>query len=188
MHRKSRHSSFLKKTANVILFFAVIIIVSRFLVLPQIFPQKYQTLVEQYAQQYEVDTSLVYAVMYVESKFDATAVSPKAAKGLMQISDGTGEWAAKEIGLENFTAASLFQPEINIQIGCWYLNKLTVQFAEPLETALAAYNAGSGNVSKWLSDSSYSDDGSRLKKIPYGETDRYVKKVLLIQKIYEFLY
>ncbi len=81
----------------------------------------------------------------------------------------------------------LFEPNINIQIGCWYLNKLTNQFGTT-QTALAAYNAGSGNVSKWLQDSHYSDDGKTLIDIPYGETKRYVKKVMFVQKIYQWLY
>ena len=106
----------------------------------------------------------------------------------MQITDGTGKWAAKSLKIEDYKQDSLFEPKKNIEIGCWYLNKLINQFEEPVETALAAYNAGSGNVARWLKDSEYSDDGRTLKKIPYPETEKYVKKVLMIKKIYQMLY
>ena len=66
----------------------------------------------------------------------------------MQITDKTGQWAAKELGIKDYSDEKLYDPEINIQIGCWYINKLLNQF-EDVETSLAAYNAGSGNVSKW---------------------------------------
>ena len=111
----------------------------------------------------------------------------KDAKGLMQIGEITGEWAAELLDMEQYQKQMLFEPNINIQIGCWYLNKLTNQFGTT-QTALAAYNAGSGNVSKWLQDSHYSDDGKTLIDIPYGETKRYVKKVMFVQKIYQWLY
>ena len=78
-------------------------------------------------------------------------------------------------------------PEINILIGCWYLNKLINQY-DNVETALAAYNAGSGNVSRWLADDEYSSDGIRLDYIPYKKTRNYVKKVQQAKKIYEYLY
>ena len=67
------------------------------------------------------------------------------------------------------------------------MHKLHNQF-ETTQTALAAYNAGSGNVSKWLQDSNYSDDGKTLKDIPYEETKKYVKKVMIVQKIYQWIY
>ena len=102
----------------------------------------------------------------------------------MQIREATGEWAAGLLDMEQYQKQTLFEANINIQIGCWYLNKLTNQFGTT-QIALAAYNAGSGNVSKWLQDSRYSDDGITLKEIPYGETKRYVKKVMLVQKIYK---
>lgn len=179
----------IKKIANVILIFAIFGVFARFIVLPNIlFPQKYLEYVDKFSEKYNIEPSLVYAVMLTESHFVPDALSRKGAKGLMQISDLTGEWAAEEIGIMGYTNDSLYNPEVNIEIGCWYLNKLIVQFNEPLETALAAYNAGSGNVSKWLANNQYSDDGKTLKQIPFKETRNYIKKVLTAKKIYELLY
>lgn len=183
------HMKNIKKTASIILVFALFVIFCRFVLLPKIFfPQKYLEYVDKYSEKYAVEPSLVFAVMLTESHFVPDALSVKSAKGLMQISDMTGEWGAKEIGIEGYTNDSLYNPDVNIEIGCWYLNKLTIQFDEPLETALAAYNAGSGNVSKWLNNAQYSDDGKTLKEIPYKQTRDYVKKVLRAKKMYELLY
>ena len=175
------------KLAKITLFFAVVILLCRFVVLPHIFPKKYQQEINYFCQQYELSPYLVYAVIYTESRFDKNAISSKDAKGLRQIGEITGEWAAELLDMEQYQKQMLFEPNINIQIGCWYLNKLTNQFGTT-QTALAAYNAGSGNVSKWLQDSHYSDDGKTLIDIPYGETKRYVKKVMFVQKIYQWLY
>lgn len=179
----------IKKAANILLVIAIFVIFCRFIVLPNIlFPQKYLEYVDKFSEKYNIEPSLVYAVMLTESHFVPDALSPKGAKGLMQISDITGQWAAQEIGIMGYSNDSLYNPEVNIEIGCWYLSKLIIQFDEPLETALAAYNAGSGNVSKWLKNSQYSEDGKTLKQIPFKETRDYIKKVLTAKKVYEMLY
>lgn len=175
------------KIAKITLFFAIIVILCRFVFLPHIFPRKYQKEIEHFCEQYDLSESLVYAVVFTESKFEHDAISSKEAKGLMQIGEMTGEWAGELLEITEYDKEMLFEPQINIKIGCWYLQKLTKQFGT-VETALAAYNAGSGNVSKWLQNSEYSDDGKTLKEIPYGETKRYVKKVTATQKIYQWLY
>ena len=74
---------------------------------------------------------------------------------------------------KDYSDEKLYDPEINIQIGCWYINKLLNQF-EDVETSLAAYNAGSGNVSKWLKDERYSQDGKKSMRFLL-ETKEYVK-------------
>lgn len=173
--------------AKITLFFAVVVILCRFVLLPFVFPRKYQKEIEYFSQEYHLSESLVYSVVFTESRFEHDAVSLKSAKGLMQIGEGTGEWAGGLLDITEYNQEMLFEPQVNIKIGCWYLDKLIHQF-DNVQTALAAYNAGSGNVSKWLQDSKYSDDGKTLKEIPYGETKRYVKKVIITQKIYQWLY
>lgn len=175
------------KLAKMTLFFAVVILFCRFVLLPHVFPRKYQKEIEYFCQQYDLPDSLVYGVVFTESRFEEGAISIKEAKGLMQIGESTGEWAGGLLDITEYSQEMLFEPKVNIKIGCWYLNKLIHQFGV-VETALAAYNAGSGNVSKWLKDEKYSDDGVLLKEIPYGETKRYVKKVMIVQKIYQWLY
>ena len=114
------------------------------------YPIRHSEIIEKYAQKYGLEPSLVYAVINTESGFRADALSPKGAKGLMQIMDKTGEWGFQMMEMGgDFYPDMLYDPEINIAIGCWYLNRLILQYRD-VNTALAAYNAGSGNVSKWL--------------------------------------
>jgi len=153
-----------------------------------IYPIKYEEYIIKYSNQYELDYILVASVIRVESKYKKDAQSHRGARGLMQITLGTGRWVAEEIGISEYSNDLLYDPEMNILIGCWYLNKLKDQFQDNIPIVLAAYNGGSGNVSKWLKDERYSDDGKNLKHIPFKETEEYVEKVRKQYKIYEFLY
>jgi soluble lytic murein transglycosylase len=157
-------------------------------VLKHFYPLTYSEYVEKYSVEYGVDKNLVYSVIKAESGFDPKAVSPREAKGLMQILDSTGEWAAEKIKIENFENSMLLEPETNIRIGCWYIARLLKQYNQDIELALAAYNAGSGNVSKWLKDNSISSDGKTLDRIPFEETENYVGKIKKYNNIYKRLY
>lgn len=157
-------------------------------VMKQFYPLKYQDLVEQYAQEYQLDKGLVNSVIWTESKFDEQAVSNKGAYGLMQIMPDTGKWIAQKLGLEEFDTDMLTQPEINIQLGCWYLNYLNERFDGNVTCVLASYNAGPNKVAEWLNDSRYSSDGVNLTNIPYPETQRYVEKVMSAYDTYQKLY
>ncbi len=156
-------------------------------VLPRVLPLKYQDMVEKYAAQYQLEESLVYGVIFCESRFEPEAVSSADAVGLMQVTKETGWWAAEQMGLDP-SAIDLTDPDTNIRIGCWYLHWLNEKFDGVQETALAGYNAGHGNVARWLADEEMSRDGITLDEIPYGETKSYVKRVELAEKIYCFLY
>ena len=155
--------------------------------LPHMYPREHRAAVEQWAAEYDLPRSLVYAVIKTESDFDPEANSLKDARGLMQILHSTGSWAAENLELEDYTESSLYDVDTNIRIGCWYLARLYKQFGS-LSVALAAYNAGEGNVTRWLAQPEYSDDGKTLKEIPYPETADYVETVLVRQTIYEKLY
>lgn len=135
----------------------------------------YQQYVDAAADEFEVDPAIIYAVIYCESNFDADAVSSAGALGLMQMMPATFEemqFYLKETRSEE----ELFDPQINIRYGAYYLSRLYKRF-ENWETAFAAYNAGPTIVSKWLKDDEYSSDGKTLSHIPYSETSHYVKKV-----------
>ncbi len=142
------------------------------------YPEKYSQYVYKYSAENNIDPYLVFSIIKAESNFEEDAISRKNARGLMQISEITGNWGAQVLGFEGFTLESLFEPETNIMIGCWYVNKLVKEFGDDLGLVLAAYNAGSGNVSLWLEDRAYSSTGESLDRIPFKETERYVKKVL----------
>lgn len=133
-----------------------------------------------------LDETLVYAVIKTESGFSESSVSSAGAVGLMQLLPSTAEFICRKEGLE-FLPSELLNGEYNVKVGCLYLHYLLERFQNS-ETALAAYNAGEGNVSEWLKNSEYSKDGKILCRIPYGETERYIKKVQNFRKIYEFFY
>lgn len=152
-----------------------------------IFPYKYSENVNQFSKEYDIDPLLVLAIIKTESNFNQNAVSTREAKGLMQIMDKTGEWAAEKIGINYFLPNMLFDPKLNIQMGCWYLANLEQEFID-LDLVIAAYNGGSGNVTKWLDDEKYSKDGKKIDYIPFPETKKYVDKVKTNYSIYKYLY
>ena len=136
------------------------------------YPVAYSEYIVKYAHKYDLDKFLVMAVIKQESNFIPDAESDYAG-GLMQLTEETAEWNAVQMGLHNY---SYMDPETNIKIGCHYLSYLIGHYGN-IDTALAAYNGGMGNVDAWLADSRYSSDGVTLDDIPFPETKAYVKKV-----------
>ena len=169
-----------------IVFLSALALVAAYTAVSWYYPLKYIDIIENNCQKYQLEPDLVCAVIHAESKFNNAARSRKGASGLMQIMESTADWAAEEIGLENFTYDQIFEPEINIQIGCWLLNRLEKQFGS-IEQAVCAYNAGSGNVSKWLDNPRYSRDGKHLDVIPFPETENYIKRVRFNQTVYDVI-
>ena len=167
----------------VFVFIAVCVGVMRFFCF--LYPNDYKAEVDKYSRKYGVSAELVYAVIRAESKFDKDAVSGKGAKGLMQIVDATSEWVSEKIGISE---PDLFDPATNIEIGTYYLSYLLDLYKGNKECAIAAYNAGPANVDQWLLDKKCSKDGKKLNKIPFPETERYVKKVMENIDKYGFLY
>ncbi|HHV60046.1 MAG TPA: lytic transglycosylase domain-containing protein [Clostridiaceae bacterium] len=180
------------KRKNVFLFvgiLALIIVVTdnSTSILKFFYPVKFKDEVFGYSRQYGIDPYLVLAIMKAESSFNPKAVSRRNAKGLMQITDKTGEWAAFEIKLANYKNSDLFNPDTNIHIGCWYLRWL-IDNLKDVDLAIAAYNGGIGNVMEWLNDKNLSSTGFILDKIPFKETERYVVKVKNYYYVYKKLY
>ncbi len=150
----------------------------------RLFPTPYLDTVNTLAAQNGLSPALLYGVIKAESNFDPLAASPKGAKGLMQLMDKTAEECAKKAGLP---LTDSFDPAENMALGAYYLGSLLEKYNGNEKAALCAYNAGQGRVDLWLSDSQYSEDGKTLSKIPFPETERYVKKISLYKKIYERL-
>ena len=151
------------------------------------YPLKYESIVSTYAEEYDLPPSLIYAVIHTESHFREDAVSSAGAKGLMQLMDTTYEWIQTKFPEDPAPLERIFEPEINIRCGAKVLDVLHDMFTNS-ETAIAAYNAGNGTVSKWLKDPAYSKDGEMLTHIPYAETENYVNRVLRAQEQYRTLY
>lgn len=143
--------------------------------------------IELYSEIYGLDPYLVAAIIKTESGFKKDIVSDMGAVGLMQIMPSTGEWIAKQLNIEGFSTDMLKNEDINIEMGCWYLNYLRDQLNHTNEI-LAAYNGGIGNVFKWLQDTRYSNDGEVIHTIPFKETVSYIQKVVVVYNEYIDLY
>ena len=151
------------------------------------YPREYTEYVENYAEQYGVPETLVFAVIRTESSFDSGAVSSAGAVGLMQMMPETFSWLTNEILFDPLDEGMLHDPETNVKYGTYLLSRLYDRYAD-WELALAAYNGGVGNVDQWLEDPEYADGQGGLKKIPFKETRQYVKKVADAWDMYERLY
>lgn len=176
-----------KTFRNLILLLVLLLLMfGAYLLYTRVFPMEHEGLVENYAEEYQVDPYLVHALIHTESRYQEDAVSPAGAMGLMQITEDTGQFIAKRLNLTDFKTEDLLDPETNIRMGIYYLSYLEESF--PLkETRLAAYNAGPNRVKEWLQDESLSD-GEVLTDIPFEETRNYVERVTFREKIYRILY
>lgn len=152
------------------------------------YPLHYKNIVFTYAQKYNLDPYLIASIIKIESKFDKNATSKRGAKGLMQIMPSTGEWIAKELGEDDFDPVILYQPEVNIKFGSWYLAHLKRFFAGDLTLVIAAYNGGQGNVNKWLELEKWSGKHKDSAQIPFPETRDYVEQVIKTYRRYQKIY
>ncbi|HPT77742.1 MAG TPA: lytic transglycosylase domain-containing protein [Candidatus Atribacteria bacterium] len=183
-----------RKARKIALILAIIIIASGYMLYQSDYvkriryPLKYKEHIQRYAAEYSLDSYLVASVIWVESKYDSSAVSRKNARGLMQLIPETARWGAEKIGIHDFDDAMLFDPAVNIRLGCWYLNYLFRQFPGNVQLVLASYNGGIGNVKAWLENKEYSTDGKTLDYIPFGETRIYVDLVMKTYYIYKQIY
>lgn len=151
-------------------------------------PTNYEEYVQKYASEYNIPEYIIFAVIKVESDFDPNAVSSMGAIGLMQMMPKTFKWLTSSEHLSEYLpVSSLYTPDVSIRYGCYYLRYLFKKFHN-WNTVFAAYNGGEGNVTKWLSDSKYSDGNGNLTDIPNKETKNYVKKVNEALKFYKDTY
>lgn len=158
------------------------------MVLKMIYPQKYAELVNQYAEENDLDPLLVFAIIKAESNFDEDVISNSGAVGLMQLMESTAQEMADDLAIEIPTKESLFDPELNIQIGTYYFAYLLGIYEGNIYLALTAYNAGIGNVNTWIEEGTIREDGSDIENIPYKETNNYVRKIVRDYRIYQDLY
>jgi soluble lytic murein transglycosylase len=138
------------------------------------YPLKYETIVRGHARNYRLDPSLLAAVIYQESKFRPSVKSKSGAIGLMQLLPDTAKGIAIHTGGSRFRIADLYDPEINVRYGAWYLRHLLDKYDDE-RTALAAYNAGQDNVDRWRSEG---------RGIEFSETRHYVSRVEHLKTLY----
>ena len=149
-------------------------------------PYDYDEIIETYSKEYKVEKTLVAAVIYQESRYRPAAVSSVGATGLMQIMPDTAQWLSSKMNV-TYKKSDLMNPDYNIRMGTYYLNYLLKKYNGDEKLALAAYNAGPGNVDGWLRDERYSDGGN-LTEIPFKETRDYVPNVIKMKDVYQSLY
>ena len=149
------------------------------------YPIKYQSLVEKYSKEYEVDKSLIYSIIRTESHFNKNAKSYADARGLMQLTPETFEWLQTKVPEdEAYDTEDLYDEEINIKYGTKFLQLLIEEF-DDYKTVACAYHAGRGNVNSWLSDESLNDGAGKLKYIPIEDTRIYADRVISTIFIYD---
>jgi soluble lytic murein transglycosylase len=144
----------------------------------------YESLIIKYSSRFGVDPLLVKALIEKESKANPDALSSKGAIGLMQIMPKTASEIAGRLSI-SLDDNSLREPEINIMFGVSYLKQLLSYYEGNLILALAAYNAGIGNVDGWKAQNP--QVSSKISKIPFKETRRYVRGILFTYKVYKIL-
>lgn len=177
------------KIIKTIFILAILILVAyllRKIAIKILYKTDFSEYVEKYSKKYGVEKELIYAVIKVESKFDPNAISKSNAKGLMQIMDSTAKEIAQKNNIE-LTENNILNPEINIEIGTIYLSQLIEKY-DSIELSVAAYNAGHGNIDKWISQEKIKKDGTDIEKIPFKETNMYVRKVVRDWKIYKKIF
>ena len=142
------------------------------------YPLRYQAIVDAHAKNYHLQPALLAAVIEQESKFRANAKSSAGAIGLMQLQPATAKGIAKYTGGSKFVVSDLYDPELNVRYGAWYLHHLLAKYKDE-RLALAAYNAGQENVDRWRAEGS---------DIQFPETRAYVDKVERLKSIYRRAY
>ena len=152
------------------------------------YPRRYQEYVEYYADKYSLDPLLLYAFIRTESNFDPEAESSVGARGLMQITEDTFDWIKSRIApTEALTFDDLYDPEVNIRFGSYFVAYCLLQYGD-LSTAAAAYHSGLGTVGELLANPDYSADGQTLDEFPYPQMRRYVQKITDSYETYKEIY
>lgn len=151
------------------------------------YPLGYEQLVLSACEENELEPSFVFAVIRTESAFGQMH-NPVLAHGIVQITEETFQWIQFRMKDESGVSYDdLFDEKINIQYGTFLLKTLLDEFGSEAN-ALCAYHAGWGNAKKWLQSGEYAPDGENIQNIPFGDTSRYVEKVIETQNTYEKLY
>ena len=185
----------MKRTTRFLIVFTVLLLLAallfafvRSVVYPRylrsVYKIAYREQIEKYAEEFDVPKEVCYAVVWAESGFDETALSHAGAVGLMQLMPSTFSYLAAK-HRETLDPEQIYDAETNLRLGIFYLSMLYARFGV-WETVYAAYNAGPGRVSGWLSESGRED--GVLTEIPLAETKNYVARVSRAAALYKELY
>jgi soluble lytic murein transglycosylase len=152
------------------------------------YPYGYKDAVDKYSKIYDIDPLFALAVIRQESNFMPDAGSYAGARGLMQIMPATGKNIANQISLPDFEEGMLSDPEININMGAYYLRQQLDNFDQSMVRCLGAYNGGPGSMSGWISRFGTVSEDEFIEHITFLETKEYIKKVMGNYYFYRMLY
>jgi soluble lytic murein transglycosylase len=151
-------------------------------------PLRHEDIIRQQAAEKDLDPALIAAVIYAESRFRDGQRSAAGAEGLMQITPATAHEIARKSGGTEFQTGDLATAQVNISYGAWYLRYLMGRYAGNRTFALAAYNAGEGNVDRWIDRARQRSADLTIAAIPFSETRTYVQRVLDAREQYRTSY
>lgn len=151
-----------------------------------LFPIRHWDAISDRASKHQLNPSLILGLIRQESAFNQNARSAADARGLMQILPSTAPKLARQEGISRYSAKKLYQADINIALGTRYLSSLVLQYGK-IELALAAYNAGSTRVNRWLQEFGTDDMTEFVERIPFSETRGYIRQVLSNRAVYQLL-
>ena len=151
-----------------------------------LFPLPYEAALRREAAKNDFDPMFAAGLIRQESTFQADAVSPKAAIGLMQVLPKTGRLLARQIRVR-YARNKLFDPDFNIELGMVYIANLVRLTGAP-EYAAAAYNAGEDRIAAWKAERNYEEIPEVVESIPFTETREYVQIVLRNTQVYRMIY
>jgi soluble lytic murein transglycosylase len=151
-------------------------------------PLRHEDIIRQQARDKGLDPALIAGVIYAESHFIDGRTSAAGAEGLMQLTPATAQYIANKSGGTAFRVSDLGTAQVNIAYGAFYLRYLMGRYGSDVPLVLAAYNAGEGNVDKWIAQARAKDKALDIGAIPFGETRSYVTKVLDARRQYRRQY
>ena len=184
------------KSKKLLLISVLIIVVLALLVLlliPKfekqiVYKTEYEEIVEKYAEEYNIDKYLIYAVIKTESDFDEKATSNVGARGLMQIMPDAYDWVKFRLkDKREITYDDMYKAEYNIEY-CSYMLKFLLERYSDKSLAIAAYHGGMTQVDNWISDGKIKDNGKAVTAFPSKTTGHYVNKVTKAYESYKNLY
>lgn len=152
------------------------------------YPLRHEDVIRQQAKDKGIDPALIAAVIYAESRFVDGRTSSAGARGLMQITPETAADIARRSGGTTFKTEDLATPQLNIAYGSYHLKYLLERYDGRVLPAIAAYNAGPGNVDRWIAEEAAQGRELTADVIPFPETREYVKKVLAAKDEYRRRY
>ena len=190
MNKHNNRKGVLKLFIIIIIILAVLFFIGYLLLKKFVYPLNHFDIVKKEAANNGLDPYLVMAIIKTESGFKKDATSNKEAKGLMQIMDSTANDINNKTNIVDDVGDNLYDENVNIALGCKYFSSLVNKYNGNYYLAICAYNAGMGNVDKWIDqgiiDSSLNEFWNII--LPFSETEKYLKKVMISYKVYKILY